>query len=198
MYSSDYDETILPPALGSTGGQDWMDLLVPYSKAKDILVCPSAPASHYFCSTQGLPETNWAGGCASVSKLRATYAINNVYYNTTNPVSGQDEWVFQTPPIVLSKLESTANTIFAGDAMAWGSGNNYQVSGVAVQNLAGLPAIGWGGAQGGSGQGQFVARHSQGFNFVLFDGHVKWFNMGTALQKAANGYYYYFARTQSY
>jgi prepilin-type N-terminal cleavage/methylation domain-containing protein/prepilin-type processing-associated H-X9-DG protein len=192
QYEQDFDETVIPPAIGTSGGYDWMDLLLPYYKDTRILVCPDVPTNRIFCTTQGLPMSAWASDTCPAGKYEATYAINNTYWSTAS------QWVFQNPPIVMSSLESPSMTIFAGDAMAWGSGNNYQVSGVSIQNIDNMQAIGWGGAYNGSGQGQWVARHTGGVNFIFFDGHAKLMMMGPLFTKGANGYYEYFSRTQSF
>jgi prepilin-type processing-associated H-X9-DG protein len=71
------------------------------------------------------------------------------------------------------------------------------VSGLTRQVLNGIPAIGWGGAYNGTGQGQFAARHNGGICYIFFDGHAKWLTVDESFKLAPNGKYYYFARTQS-
>jgi prepilin-type N-terminal cleavage/methylation domain-containing protein/prepilin-type processing-associated H-X9-DG protein len=165
QYTQDYDEQLVP-MWNYTGGAAtpplvwWEDLLQPYIRSYQLLVCPSqAPQTAYgYGRPPGAP-----------SPLYWSYVVNNV----TNPSldTGQG-YIFPvhngptvSPGKALAAIEEVATTIAVFDA------GNSGVKEVTVWTRTDIGAT----AAGSCGVvGCVTKRHLDGANFLFFDGHVKW------------------------
>jgi prepilin-type N-terminal cleavage/methylation domain-containing protein/prepilin-type processing-associated H-X9-DG protein len=161
MYVQDYDEMVMPryAACPSTGPTDpsqklWTGLIQPYMKNRQIVICPSAQNSRY-------------------SEVWADRGAISIGYNQT--ISG---WYWPNNPCgdmilpVLSQVAFPAkNVAFAdspsGDVSAGYRGYLFGNSGLNVPYVQ-TPV------------GSISARHNEGTNLTLFDGHSKWYK-GTTL-----------------
>ncbi len=174
QYTQDYDSH-LPNNDNSGAGGRWdstFDMMQPYYKSDQILMCPSAAETDKFHIFNDSARP-W---CA--------YSINNVYF------SDATDKTFEKPGILESAFADPSNTIFMGDSKTQASGWAFQVTG--YQYMATAPIT-----QGSGSQGSFSYRHRNGANFVFFDGHVKWLPVGETNKRAAsnNNKLFYFTRT---
>ena len=174
QYTQDYD-SYLPNNDNSGGGGRWectFEMMQPYYKSSQILMCPSATETQKF-NLMGDPARPFS-----------TYSINNVYW-----YDGTDS-TFEKPGVMEGAFADPSQTIFAGDSQIVNSGWAFQVTG--YQYMATKPIT-----QGSGGQGSFCYRHRDGANFVFFDGHVKWLPVGETNKRAAtnNNKLFYFTRT---
>ena len=162
MYVSDYDETnVMNGYLG--GGPQWPDLLQPYIKNDQLLICPSANQGKFNPSynSGGRDYDGWTTNAPLRRKV--AYTLNNVYYNNS-------EWgrLFEqggTGPARLPEIEDVVGTVFCGD----GNGSQMATSNTFLDMSYDPPRI--------RSQSDMIARHSGGMNLVFFDGHSKWLNI---------------------
>lgn len=164
QYTQDNDEYLPLNDNGpdwTHGPMCWIDMLEPYTKSYQIFVCPDVKPDandHIF---------------VDASKPVYTYAINNIYG------SGSDALFEKSRVAKLASIEDTPGTIFCGDSepntdqATWG----FQVIGAPVYGDTYPATFGHPTAQG-----RFVLRHSDGANFVFFDGHVKWMYLTQMLE----------------
>ncbi len=174
QYTQDYD-SYLPNNDNSGGGGRWQctfEMMEPYYKSAQILMCPSATDTQKF---------NLMGDAA---RPFSTYSINNVYWNDAT------DRTFEKPGMMEGSLAEPAQTIFAGDSKGQSNAFDFQVTG--YQYMATQPIT-----QGSGAQGSFCYRHRDGANFVFFDGHVKWMPVGQTNKRAVadNNKLFYFTRT---
>ena len=181
MYYQDYDEVILLNSYGGAAtattplGSSWADTLQSYVKNRDVLVCPSAVFNN--------PATDCRGGnpafdsdCwVTIQGRVCTYTLNNVYFGTGSDHTRYGQ-LFEKGQRAVSDIEDVSGTIFCGD------GNGFQAAntGAALvltpdvlkdyQGIAPRYKI----LRPTANQGSFIARHSDGMNFIFFDGHAKW------------------------
>lgn len=166
MYAQDYEETYPSvifdyycspmgdsfggPTSGNsgTGFCPWQQLIQPYLKSWDVLLCPSSSLRERFTASDGRSYFNVSNG---------NYTINQGFgYRAPRGTS----------VITLSSLDHPADIVFATDAtdqstffvyttrpMWWNYVNNY--------------AAGW---------YQLGDRHNGGNNIVYADGHARWQN----------------------
>ncbi|CCW34177.1 prepilin-type N-terminal cleavage/methylation domain-containing protein [Chthonomonas calidirosea] len=186
MYAQDYDENIVHTELG--GDIDdaheyyWGDMLQPYLKNWQMLVCPSASSPLKFKSATGYSE-EWS----------YNYAINDILDSsdacTPNGSGGPDSPACAHIGVAghpLAAITYPSDTILITDNVpASGDTGEEDVSRGATQNPNDIAhnrhEIGWqlghrdnrylqvnGAAQDG------YPRHSEGFVYVLTDGHAHW------------------------
>ena len=163
-YAQDYDETL---PLGSymdttnTSPTPWMNVVDPYvkggyptkasdsgSKTYGVFACPSFSPSVI---------SNRPSHSYTVNRLLMPSHINEAI-----PIWGKPE------PATLASLNFPAQTVFVAEA----AGSRIFSNGDDVNSLAGRPNV--------EQQTQAVyllarGRHSQGSEYLLGDGHVKWF-----------------------
>jgi len=87
QYAQDYDETLPPGALATPGpsdADDWYDLLTPYMKSTQILVCPSVRATpsygwnyQEFGYYYGSFGTGWATQLGQITSPATTILIGD-------------------------------------------------------------------------------------------------------------------------
>jgi prepilin-type N-terminal cleavage/methylation domain-containing protein len=169
MYAQDYDENIVRTELGGDSGQEyyWADMLAPYIKNRDIFVCPNSGVRMQYSPTTRL-SLQWG----------YNYGINDIIAaNCTNAddpgcrhigVAGQPQSALQAPAstiLIADNLPSATDT---------GDGDN-TLLGHARHEINWQ----WGKRDpsrltvGGKSQDGYP-RHSDGFVYVLADGHSRW------------------------
>jgi prepilin-type processing-associated H-X9-DG protein len=200
QYAADYDENIVPAALGNSTQYTWCGLLETYISGSGIgnvnnnagknvqdglFICPNAQESDYYCIKYGSPAPCNSNGPNSYS----TYGMNNVYWMYADQTFGSTTLV--------SQLDMPADTIFAGDSkwgVAAGVQSNARVFGSTFNTTAEPPTY-------GNGAGIWVFRHNRGANFTFFDGHAKWLGIEQFNKKskcgAENNLQYYICRTHN-
>ncbi len=173
QYAQDYDERIVPVALGNSAQFTWYNLLEPYitsaaqanlvqngagkNVANGIFMCPSAQDGDVICTKYGTPAPCNSNG----ANQYATYAMNNSYWPYADQAIASNT--------AMSQFDVPSDTVFAGDAkwgVAAGVQSNAKVMGTSF-NGGDPPTF-------GSGAGLFVFRHNGGANFTFFDGHARW------------------------
>jgi prepilin-type N-terminal cleavage/methylation domain-containing protein/prepilin-type processing-associated H-X9-DG protein len=183
QYSQDYDELIVKKSTPGVGS--WIVLLQPYTKSFQVFRCPSATDAQVFHYDYGTKDPSPAAA--------ASYSLNNSYgADAADGIFGNPNSDTDIQPINMAALESTTETIFAGDSRANGSNSNYQVAGTSATNPNLDPPI----VGSGSNGAQFVGRHMGGFNMVFFDGHAKWMrpHIVTTLSNNGTNRYRFFTR----
>ena len=172
MYTQDYDENIVHTELG--GDVDdaheyyWGDMLQPYLKNWQLLVCPSASSPLKFKSGATTYSQQWS----------YNYGINDIIaavcVSADDPtcqhigVAGQADAALTNPAatvLIADNLPSDTDTA-SGDNTTLGHSRheiNWQWSKRDATQLS----------VGGKSQDGFP-RHSDGFVLVMADGHSKW------------------------
>jgi len=171
QYTQDYDETYM---LNGNGTQTWPDILQPYLRSDQVLVCPDTQASQ-------LKKSPGGRACA--------YGINQVYWNNTT--LGHIFEQGSGGPLSIATVEETAGTVFLGDSDAGASNTGgFQVINTNALDVVSVPP------RFTSGQAMYVGRHFDGINLNFLDGHVKWMKIERLADKdATNTNYRYFTKT---
>lgn len=164
QYCQDYDERLNLNEVG-VNNLRWADILQPYVKNDQVMSCPSA-------LVKWTPTTSG----------NSNYVLNNVYYNDNT--RGHIFERGAPGPCTLAAIEDVTGTIATGDG-----DDGFQ----AATNPTGLNTA-LDPPQWETGQGDYVARHNGGYNFVFLDGHVKWLQ-AQEIEKQNGGFYTYFTRT---
>lgn len=189
MYVQDYDENFVHTELGGDVSDDeehyWGDMLQPYTKNWQLLTCPSAAGQPIRFKTA---TTNFS------QQWSYHYGINDITDNTdactpAGDSSGPDSPACQHLGVAgqaMAAISYPADTILIADSLpANGDTGDVSTSIAPSNNLNDLAhsrhEINWqlghrdntylqvdGQAQDG------YARHSDGFVYVLADGHSKW------------------------
>lgn len=153
MYAQDYDETLTPNYMYNPWGSNllwWDDLVQPYLKNWQLLICPSADTASY-----NYLRPAWSG------------VPNPLYYS----YSGNENGGGQSPaPMMggnqgcrLSQVKDVAGTILIAESLnidLWDYANHTDA-----------------GAANGIGTIDF--RHNDGANWLFVDGHVKFLKKTT-------------------
>ena len=199
MYAQDYDECYCPRDVGNlvTRTACWADVLQPYLKSSQILICPSQSAT-----------TRPFGLIQSPQGLWISYVCNDVYYN--DATLGEFFGAFfgagnTTNAKNIASIEDTARTVSFMDGSE--GANNSAVAGqpyadqwelVSTGGSAGNPLTIFGSSDPqyiesypAANQGDAVARHLGGLNCAFLDGHVKWLTVGSLTQQSGGNYPYF-------
>lgn len=163
MYTQDYDGQFTPPykyqgPAGDCTNLDWWDdLLQPYVKNRQVVVCPSRT------NLQGCanPVNMWRNGTKPYS-----YAVNTIEVWGVSGWSSANKYGLRRPgtagqSISESEIEDPSGTIWLLD-----------YDGSEVWNEANLDFV-------PAAVGAF-RRHSDGFNAAFVDGHAKWLKAGSS------------------
>jgi prepilin-type N-terminal cleavage/methylation domain-containing protein/prepilin-type processing-associated H-X9-DG protein len=150
QYIQDYDERF--PAMvriDSPPRPYWYQVLDPYLKSQQVLVCPSQKATNYFAYI----------GSGSYDTIRVTYGVNDGYNYTsgalTRTLSDPSNVTIYTPRS-LSQIAWPAELVLLADEVTY---DPYypDVSGALTSDCpSSIPQI-----------------HFDGANFAFVDGHVK-------------------------
>jgi prepilin-type N-terminal cleavage/methylation domain-containing protein/prepilin-type processing-associated H-X9-DG protein len=162
MYVQDYDETY--PYIRFHGDNAnkgtrtlvWRNVILPYLKNKDVLACPSNPASK---SAAAVPGTNTdpARGNAEGwevepdQRMPVSYAMNSCA-STWYPADTAEGR--RSPPLQMAQLARPADTIIIAE-------NRWPTSDIHAAWI-------WGGECPG-----MFAHNTKNANFVFYDGHAK-------------------------
>ena len=174
QYVQDYDETFTGGANPWGGGCGWAGVLYPYVKSQAVFTCPS-DTSNPVAGTKG---------------VAVSYAYNSAF---AIPVSYSAALGYI--PISMSQLTAPAKSVMlfevancacidltkdaAGSSSLSAEGNGYGASydpygmGIATQVTQATGYLRNSSANATYFTGA-LGRHSNGSNFILADGHVKW------------------------
>jgi len=158
QYAQDYDEKLVPnysymSTPGPTGQLCWWDdLIQPYSKSYQILVCPSA-ANGGAAYTWARPT--WTG---YPNPLMFSYSANSNGGGGIIPIGGGGN------ACALGALVDPSNTILIGESA------QAELNSFAVDTDAG----------NANGIGAIALRHNDGANWLFADGHAKWLKRTSA------------------
>jgi len=161
-------------------GNGWAGQIYPYVKSTGVYDCPDDPTppavrpnvtaypvsyaanlSLLRTDTSGSPADPHVGNTISAEQSPANTVllseVSGIYANITAPNEIPNIFV----PTITSSVSNGTNSVYTF-----------------------LPNSGGGGTEttgplGGESQGGNVARHTNGSNFLLCDGHAKWFNPGS-------------------
>ena len=196
MYEQDFDDVVAPNTWFDANGRvyTWFELLLPYSKNKDIGVCPSADKSTLFTSDSPLGT-------------KQAYVLNNFYW-WDNRLS-----IFQQGSESSStSIESLTGGVYCVDGGVWTAHGGdpwtpdepkfqyqatlYPWAGI-FNNLAAQPNVSPITIM--TFQGAIIARHNAGTNAAFLDGHSKFVKVTELLKKkveTGTGYdlYTYFTK----
>lgn len=177
QYTQDYDERYVPNSSGTGAEQkSWYDLLQPYIKSEQILICPSSVPADTFQSNQGR-------SCA--------YVINNVYNDRNTPNDVAVGLLFDTDggPASVASVEDSAGTIFITDGYREAAdGSIGQLIRPLTLNTAVNPP------RVASSQSSIAGRHFEGANAAFLDGHVKWHRLDKFVTTSGIGNYSLFTK----
>ena len=155
QYAQDYDETYPSVYRRMPDLYWWGDMLQPYIKNYQVLVCPSGSWSTATERPPSLPNP-----------LVCSYALPNIKQTDAGaaitPLSGAAMASVPDPAGTILFCDSTVNEIFAPGAQ------NYTIAG-----SNGVTDLGTGTVV------RVARRHMDGFNCAFADGHVKWLRQST-------------------
>lgn len=175
QYEQDYDELITPTLPGYTLGAGWAIFLYPYVKSVNVFTCPD--------DTTPMPAVS--------------YGFNANLADAEHGAAGRSISQFTSPTKTVQLFEVAGNTPCdpsagygsACAATGYGfSGNGWDPSGKGATGGAGtctafattvlryVTGPFYGRSQITKSCYDANARHSQGSNFLMVDGHVKWLN----------------------
>jgi type II secretory pathway pseudopilin PulG len=202
MYSEDYDENMVHTELGGdvsdANERYWGDMLQPYTKNWQILVCPSAAAQ---------PLQFKTGAATFSQQWSYHYGINDVTANTaactpTGAPNGPDSPNCQHIGVAgqaLAALSYPSNTILIADSLPstfdTGEPTTSTAPSMNPNDLAhNRHEINW---QLGHRDNRYLQvdgqsqdgypRHNEGFVYVLADGHSKWRKRGLSNLRYTGG-----------
>ncbi len=194
QYTQDNDETMpyngawTPNAGGGTCGvaMGWAGLIYPYTKSTAVFLCPDDSQSQdivSYASNAFLGQVDQPGQGPSCTNGAPTGKSLSAFAAPSTTVMYCEVVNSYLAPGAISWYQWTPADIVQGDDITSPSTTGYRTWGMSSYG-AGAP---WGGIQLATGYmyGQTVAntnnavvagRHSGGSNFVLCDGHAKWFH----------------------
>lgn len=160
-YAQDFDEKNVPAFkwANNTDLYLWGDLIQPYMRSYQLLVCPS---HDWTWSTNRPPVLNPATNVISRTDLRSSYAICDMNVdqngNAIYPVAGSS----------IGQIPDPAGTIFVTETWSW----PYIFSGVCSESATNYPLLTFTDL-GPANQAQVAKVHNDGFNVLYADGHAK-------------------------
>ncbi len=153
MYAQDYDERMVWYYRYYVGGTQlywWGDMLQPYVKNYQLLVCPSGSWGYTYMRPPGLPNP-----------LVCSYALPNMTIdNNGSPVpriSGNSMAILQDPAGTILLVDSTTSEIYTGGTLSFTISGPNGVTDLATGSYC-----------------RVALRHNEGFNCAFCDGHAKW------------------------
>ena len=189
QYTQDYDETFVwgLPTTGGWPGIGWAGAHGPYTKSFQIYRCPNdrggggsatfnANQISYAFSTivaqKNLADINFAARMVLLSEVSVGFNVN--YTNT------QENGDYRSPADYGDNLVWGTNGVMP--ATIGGQCCNVTLNGVLCANRTGKYRDG----TGTNANAANVGRHLEGANFLLVDGHVKWYRGENVSFLAAN------------
>ena len=150
QYAQDYDETYPSVYRRMPHLYWWSDVLQPYIKNYQVLVCPSGSLSYGTERPPSLPNP-------LVYSYAFPYISRNDAGQDITPLSGARMAQVPEPADTIIFVDSTHIELFTPGIQ------NFTISG-----SNGVTDLGTGG------QSRVARRHMDGFNCAFADGHVKW------------------------
>ncbi len=184
QYTQDYDEKY-PNGIAVNGqtwrGVGWGGETAPYLKSRQVFVCPSdaaggsgnaatagSPISYAF--NQSMGGVNLAAINETARNVMLSEVSTKANVNLDSPIEAGD---YKSPADFGDNL-ITATAANNGECCAGGAARPIQATG---------PYLDGAGTNVSTAN---VARHFDGANFLLADGHVKWFKGAAVTYLAAN------------
>ena len=172
QYTQDSDE-LMPPDNGSPG-RGWAHFIYPFAKSTGVFLCPDDPTpanGNLVPMSYGVNDQLNAFGPNGNISTHNSPAVTVLLFETTNA---------QTDPTSAdAELASPSHGAPAGDGGESGAGWIDQIPGVRPNSIAqydtgwmGSPVHHMGDQRAWNKQ---TGRHSDGSNFAMLDGHVKWY-----------------------
>jgi len=159
QYTQDYDEKYL--SQDEHNGLNFVYLLQPYIKSKQVFICPSAVGDPYY--VVGTSTTPAASGTpnADTANVDHVWRSNSSVVGDYSGTYGMNSYV-SALPIALAQVKAPASLGLFFDS-TW-------------PVVTGIPALGNFGNEGAAG------RHFDGVNIGYADGHVKWQSRTQAIE----------------
>ncbi len=202
QYNSDYDDQFMQGNVGSGNGvgsgfyygNGWGGQIYTYVKSLAMFTCPDdlwvAP------SNWQVYDANSTGNLVTITNNTGTTHLYNVSYAYNRNFSiGKGPGAFAAhPPFPLALVANPAATIMffevtgvsvditntAGAGLVDGSsGSSNGIGAISVHSSAIADTGYWAGTASNAGKFNKIARHSDGANYALADGHAKWFSPGS-------------------
>lgn len=151
-YAQDYDERMVNVYMyygpGTTNLAWWQDMLQPYMKNYQVVICPShsSPTSFNGVRPPGCPDP-----------LRTSYVANNIYQDGAGASIFPPLRAGQVVGRSLAQTEEPTTTIIITEARS-----------------GAMELWNWNQTDLGNGPSVLDKRHLGGCNFVFADGHAKW------------------------
>lgn len=181
MYVQDYDETYPIANLYATPQRFWYSVLDPYTKSKQVFVCPdvgvAGPYGNYF-GDDGLRATNdyaWnICGTHSYATIAGVAGVGNgfgYYYGAYCTPGGTGH------PVTLSTVQESSATILITDppSSGYSAGSAY---GIGYSSEQYMPVLH--GGQPWTTTATTITDFSGGGNYLFADGHVKFLQANVA------------------
>lgn len=148
QYQQDYDESFLPIRSGSSGSPlfRWSEIVQPYLKSEQILVCPS-------------------GSDSRVPDLRLSYTYNLWVGTGARRIAS-----VQAPAIVPAFVDAVGGNVTPNRSLAFAV--IIPANEVLGRQVTGAPPYSYDDSAHGLPAGD---RHLEGANYAFVDGHVKWY-----------------------
>lgn len=185
MYVQDYDETYPNGDLSNSGSvvnTNWMELLQPYTKSKQMYRCPSFVKAR----TDQL-HRNGYGANALIFRIQSGLST------TWNHVEMPDGTFFQPAP-KLAAINFPASTYMIMDSGSWTAipygGTRSALHGSGMDYIPGTGSIDTENTAISTGEnGAYIedhqnGRHFLGINVTFADGHTKWLKVETVYEEA--------------
>lgn len=187
QYSQDNDEIYSGSWNdGITDRRSYAELIFPYTKSTGIFICPDASANDNFDNNGAKNCTNNPNTCATTT----SYAYNAIIDPSSVGHSASDK-----AQDSLASVDAPAETIMMLDGKRNGATYGYyniwesKETDYTGNDYAGKT---WAGNVANSATP--VKRHTDGFNILWYDGHVKWARNSLKVTPAFPGggpYYWY-------
>lgn len=147
MYTQDYDETY--PIATDTSTIFWMLSIYPYVKNSQLFNCPSNTTYSPSVDPNAIDFSKYT----TLTRSQSSYCMNQ-YFGYPSVAQAYLDQGAQLPPLKLSTIPKTAETVLLIDSKFAGGHTSYCASGESVDRVD--------------------SRHFEGANIAFADGHAKW------------------------
>ena len=179
QYTQDYDERFPFPRKGAAYGDGWGGQIYPYVKSTQVYVCPSEPKA-FTAGLSNAParhpyKVSYAIN-SSISRSSDNYGVNRSLSNFTSP--SKTVMLCETAgagALLTADNEGYDGAVLTGYSHSPGTQGNTRVVGgnywhsYATGSMGGRTTASISTVPTGEG------RHLEGSNFLMADGHVKWY-----------------------